>query len=433
MGKIISTVLLCSIFWFKLSYAVLKIDINQGTLEPMPIAVAGFAADSWDEKQVGRDIVDVVLNDLENSGLFRAIDRVSFLEEVSMDKPLGYHNWRKINAVAVIGGAVQFGDQNQVSVQFKIWDPYKEAVIEGMSYQVQKKSWRRLAHKIADRIYQKMTGESGYFDTRILFVSHLGRGKNTKKRLAIMDQDGANFKLLTDGKHLVLTPRFDPKNQRAIYMSYEHKVPHVYILDIERGWQRLVGHFKGISFSPRFSPDGNYAIMSVANYGSTNIFEINLEDGKTTKLTRDIGAINTSPSYSPDGSKIVFNSDRAGRGQIYIMNRNGSDITKISSGSGTYATPVWSPRGDFIAFTKIEGGTFYIGVMRPDGSGERLLTTSWLDEGPTWSPNGRVIMFTRQKPDGTSNIYSIDVTGYNERLISVETDASDPAWSPLLK
>ena len=418
---------------FQISHATLKIEINQGTLEPISIAVAEFVAKDWEAKQLGRDIVDVILNDLEGSGLFKSISKLSFLEEVSIDKRLGYHNWRKINATAVVGGAIQIVDQGQVSVQFKIWDPYKEAAIDGMAYRVQKKSWRRLAHKIADKIYHKITGESGYFDTRILFISHLGKDKNIKKRLAIMDQDGENMKLLTDGRYLVLTPRFDPKSQKAIYMSYEHEIPKIYILDIERGWQKLVGHFKGISFAPRFSPDGNMAIMSVASGGSTNIFEVDLETGKTIKLTHDIGAINTSPSYSPDGSKIVFNSDRAGSRQLYVMNRDGSNIQRISFGSGSYATPVWSPRGDFIAFTKTENGTFYIGVMRPNGSSERLLTTSWLDEGPTWSPNGRVIMFTREKPDGSSSIYSIDITGYNEKLVYSGSGASDPAWSPLLK
>jgi len=423
----------CCIFNFKISYAALKIDINEGTIEPMPVAVAEFTASSWDEKQISRDLTDVILSDLEGSALFRCVDRASFLEHVSLDKKLGYHNWRKINVVAVIGGSVQFLEHGKVSVQFKIWDPYKEAMVDGMAYTIQKKSWRRLAHKIADRIYQKMTGETGYFDTRILFISHIGKGKNVKKRLAIMDQDGANLKFLTDGKHLVLTPRFDPKNQRAIYMSYENKIPRIYILDIERGWQRLIGNFKGISFAPRFSPDGAKAIMSVANRGSTNIFEVDLESNHASKLTSDIGAINTSPSYSPDGQKIIFNSDRAGSRQLYVMDRDGSNIRRVSFGTGSYATPVWSPRGDLIAFTKIEGGTFYIGVMRPDGSKERLLTTSWLDEGPTWSPNGRVIMFTRQKPDNTSYIYSVDVTGYNEKLISTFSGASDPAWSPLLK
>lgn len=432
MRQITSLISLVLFIWnLKISHAALKIEINQGTLEPIPIAVAEFDARDYETKQIGRDIVNVILNDLEGSGLFKAISRLSFLEEVSIDKRLEYHNWRKINAAAVIGGAIQTVEHEQISVQFKAWDPYKEAAIDGMAYRVRKKSWRRLAHKIADKIYQKMTGETGYFDTRILFVCHIGKGKNIKKRLAIMDQDGENMKLLTDGRYLVLTPRFDQKSQKAIYMSYENKIPRVYILDIERGWQRLVGNFRGISFAPRFSPDGNMAIMSVASGGSTNIFEVDLESGKTIKLTHDIGAINTSPSYSPDGSKIVFNSDRAGSRQLYVMNRDGSDIQRISFNSGSYATPVWSPRGDFIAFTKIESGIFYIGVMKPNGSGERLLTTSWLDEGPTWSPNGRVIMFTREKSDGTSSIYSVDITGYNEKL--VYNGASAPAWSPLLR
>jgi TolB protein len=248
-----------------------------------------------------------------------------------------------------------------------------------------------------------------------------------------MDQDGANLKMLTDGKNLVLTPRFDNKSQRAIYVSYQKKIPCVYVLDIETGLQKRVGKFSGLTFAPRFAPDGHSAILSVARNGSTNIFSINLHNNNIIKLTHDIGAINTSPSYSPDGSKIVFNSDRAGSRQLYIMDSNGANITRISKGDGSYATPVWSPRGNLIAFTKIANGSFYIGVMRPDGSGEKLLTSSWLDEAPAWAPNGQVIIFTRQKPDGSSTLHSVNVTGYNERLIHVLGNASEPSWSALLQ
>lgn len=416
------------------AYGVLKIDINQGNVEPMPIAIGEFAADNKKMQKIAKEMLEVIANNLQNSGFFDIIDSKAFIEDLTMDKQLNYSNWRKLNAMAVVAGSISNIENNKIYVKFKIWDPYRDSLVDAVGYQVEEKSWRRLAHKISDRIYKKMIGADGYFDTRVLFVAHIKKGKKINKALAIMDQDGANLKLLTNGKYLVSTPRFDHKSQRAIYMSYENKIPKVYVLDIETGRQKQLGNFVGMSFAPRFSPDGDYAVMSIADKGSTNIFEINLMNGRMKKLTYDIGAINTSPCYSSDGTKIVFNSDRAGSRQIYKMNRDGSDIERISAGSGIYATPVWSPQGDLIAFTKIANRKFYIGVMKSDGSNERLLTVSWLDEGPSWSPNGRVIMFTRETQDNTSNLYSVDVTGYNERLIATGNHhASHPSWSPILQ
>lgn len=414
------------------SFAVVKIDINQGNIQPIPIAIGEFEYEQWESRDIGQQVTELISHDLEGSGLFKIIEHDAFLERPSMGRKPVFSNWRKIGAAAIVSGSAHVTEQGELLIKFNMWDPYGEALMVGSAYKVEKKAWRRVAHKIADKVYNKMTGESGYFDTRILFVAEKGSGKKIIKKLAIMDQDGANFRVLTDGRDLVLTPRFDPQSHRAIYMTYKDKVPHVYILDIDTGKQRLVSNVAGMSFAPRFSPDGKKAIMSIAKGGSTNIYEIDLGTGALAKLTHETGTISTSPSYSPDGRKIVFNSDRAGSRQLYIMNRDGSDIARLSYGDGTYATPVWSPRGDFIAFTKILRGSFYIGVMRYDGTEERLLTTSWLDEGPTWSPNGRIIMFKRQEKGGESQLYSIDLTGYNGRKVKTPVSASDPAWSPLL-
>ena len=414
------------------TYAALQIDINQGSIEPMAIAINQFSASNWDEKQLGIDLLDVTINDLQNSGLFRVIDKAAFLDKVSVDQELvQYHNWRKINAIAVVAGSISISQDDKMIIQFKIWDPYKELLIDGMEYKVDKKAWRRIAHKIADRIYQRLTGETGYFDSKI---AALVKSNNKKyPQIILLDQDGNNLKTITDGKYLIMSPRFDYKNRRLIYTAYDRGTPSVYILDIERGWQRPLGNFKGASFAARFSPNGESVIMSMSQNMNTNIFEFNLNDSSIKKLTHDINVINTSPSYAPSGDKIVFTSNRAGTRQLYIMNSDGSEIQRISNGSGSYAEPVWSPRGDYIAFTKMEANTFYIGVMRPDGSGERLLTMSWLDESPTWSPNGRVIMFSRKPKTGVSKLYSIDVTGYNERMVPTETSAYNPCWSNILK
>ncbi len=324
-----------------------------------------------------------------------------------------------------------------MKVTFRLWDVYGEEQLTGKEYNTFQSNWRRIAHIMADEIYSRLTGEGGYFDSRIVYISESGPDTHRIKRLAIMDQDGENHKFLTDGRVLVLTPRFSPNSQEILYMSYAGKEPRVYLRDLQTGREESLGTFEGMSFAPRFSHNGESIIMSIANGGTTQIYKMDLRNRQLIRLTSGAGTIDTSPSYSPDGAQIVFNSDRGGSQQLYVMNADGGNVRRISFGDGRYGTPVWSPRGDLIAFTKISGARFSIGVMRPDGSGERLLTDSYLDEGPSWAPNGRVIIFSRQDPssgnqEGATHLYTIDLTGYNLREAITPMDASDPAWSPLL-
>lgn len=414
------------------SHAQLKVDVTRGISQPMPIAVPNMGGDS----QLGADIAGVVSANLERSGLFKPIAQNAFIEGAVADNAVPrFVDWRQISAQALVTGSVtQNGDK--IRVAFRLWDVYGEQQVSGKEYNTFRSNWRRIAHVMSDEIYKRLTGEAGYFDSRVVYVAESGPAKKRVKRLAIMDQDGENHKYLTDGKYLTLTPRFSPNSQEVIYMSYAGRSPRVFLRDLQTGREESLGTFEGMSFAPRFTSDGNGILMSIAKDGITNIYTMDLRNRKLRKLTSG-GSIDTSPSPSPDGKRIVFNSDRGGSQQLYIMNTDGSAIQRISFGDGRYGTPVWSPRGDWIAFTKMGGGRFYIGVMKPDGSGERLLTESFLDEGPTWSPNGRVIIFSRQTPsrggnEGTSKLYSVDITGHNLREVLTPMDASDPAWSPLL-
>ena len=316
-----------------------------------------------------------------------------------------------------------------------MWDIFQEKQMIAQQLVTSKFNWRRISHVISDVIYSRITGESGYFDSRIVYISESGSKTDRKKRLAIMDQDGANHKFLTDGSYLTLTPRFSPAAQQIAYLSYFKKVPRVFLLDLNTGKQKVLGDFPGMTFSPRFSPDGEKLVMSLAKNGNTDIYEMNLKNLKMLRLTKYKG-IDTAPSYSPDGKNIVFESDRSGRQQIYKMNLFTKKIKRISFGKGKYATPVWSPRGDLIAFTKFTGGQFYIGVMYEDGSGERVVYSAYLVEGPTWSPNGRILAFYSQIKNGKKmtepKIKVIDLTGRNLRELITPADASDPAWSGLL-
>ncbi|MAU40233.1 MAG: Tol-Pal system beta propeller repeat protein TolB [Kordiimonas sp.] len=426
------------------AHALLRVDITQGNVDPLPIAIPGLKAalpaltPEGPVDSIGANIAQVIRANLERSGLFRVVDERAYFQEKMIRGRPAFGNWRAIGAQAMTSGLVELQEDGRIKVEFRLWDVLSENQMTGLRYFATPKNWRRVAHLISDAIYKRLTGESGYFDTRIVYISENGPHTQRIKRLSIMDQDGHNHKFLTDGSYLVLTPRFSPTTQEITYLAYYNDKPRVYLFNIDSGKQEVLGDFPGMTFAPRFSPDGNKVIMSMAEKGNSDIYVMELRTRKIQRLTRH-PSIDTSPSYAPDMKRVVFNSDRGGSQQLYVMNSNGKNIKRISFGKGRYGTPVWSPRGDLIAFTKMHKGRFYIGVMKPDGSGERLLTESYLDEGPTWAPNGRVLMFFRQQPydsmgrGGDTQLWSVDLTGYNERQIITPIEASDPAWSPLIR
>ena len=423
------------------SWSMIEIDITEGNREPLPLAITEFFYND-DKKDVLAEIStnmrNVMSADLERSGLFKSINKEAFIQNnQSMHLRPRFEDWRLIKAQGLITGDLTL-EGEKLKVEFRLWDTLAEKEIEALVLITTQENWRRVSHMIADKVYERLTGEGGYFDTRIVYVAEEGPKNQRIKKLAIMDQDSFNHRFLTSGKELVLTPRFNPVRQEITYLSYFKNLPRVYLLDIQTGIQEIVGDFPGMTFAPRFSPDGNKIIMSLAREGNSDIYVMDLITRVVERFT-DNPAIDTSPSYSPDGRKITFNSDRGGSQQIYVMDNNGRNQKRISKGTGNYATPVWSPRGDLIAFTKNFQGQYFIGVMRVDGTGERLLTENWYQEAPSWSSNGRVIIFYREsKADDqgkghSSSIWSIDLTGFNERKVSTPGDASDPSWSRLIQ
>lgn len=410
--------------------------ITKGNFEPRPIAISMFYADNSGNQNFARDIPQIIENNLEGSGLFRSINKNAFVQtpESVFKEGLRFPEWRATGTESVVTGTVINDAQGRTRVEFRLWDVLSQQQLIGMAYTTTPDNWRRIAHIISDEIYKRLTGEDGYFDTRIVYVAEAGPSTKRVKRLAIMDQDGANHKFLTDGSYMVLTPRFSPETQRLTYMSYQSGVPKVYLYDINSGGHQLLGSFPGMTFAPRFAPDGRKVIMSMAKGGNTDIYEMAI-GGQPRRITSEPG-IETSPSYAPDSSKIVFESDRSGTQQLYIMNADGSSQNRLTFGQGRYANPVWSPRGDFIAFTRMYQGQFYIGIIRPDGSGERMLASAYHAEGPSWSPNGRVLTYFKESREQRgrekeSHVYTIDITGYNERVLKTPRYGSDPAWSPL--
>ena len=413
----------------------LRIEITEGVIEPLPFAVPDFIAENGAANDYAANIARVIAADLAGTGLFREIPPAAHIGRVSsFDAPIGYEDWKAINAQALITGAVS-ASGDRIVVKFRLYDVFSgQQLGEGLQFAGTPQSWRRMAHKVADAAYSRITGESGYFDTRVVYVSESGPKNNRLKRLAVMDYDGANNQFLTDSSAIVLAPRFSPNGNRILYTSYESGFPRITLMDVGSLSRQTLAEQPGtMTFSPRFSPDGNQVVFSLERGGNSDLYMLEVASGGLSQLT-NAPSIETSPSFSPDGSQIVFESDRSGGQQVYVMSAGGGEARRISNGQGRYSTPVWSPRGDMIAFTKQNAGRFHIGVMRTDGSEERLLTASFLDEGPTWAPNGRVIMFTRETSGagGQSAMYSVDISGRNLRQVPTDGAASDPAWSPLL-
>ncbi len=428
--------------------AQLQVRVDEGNFKPTPIAIPDFQVTGTNTARA-KEIADVIRADLASTGLFEMQNPASFIQrDLTISAQPRFNDWKIINTDGLVVGAYEELANGQIAVSFRLWDIYGGELMQingqpGRRLTTTPENWRRIAHKIADSIYQRLTGEDPYFDTRIVYIAETGPKTERVKRLAIMDSDGAGQQYLTAGRSIVLTPRFSPSAQEITYLSYEGGRPRVYLFNIQTGRQELLGNFPGMTFAPRFSTDGQSVLLTQAQRGNSDIYLMNLRTRESVRLT-DHPAIDTSPSMSPDGKSIVFTSDRGGSPQLYIMNADkslrdcpsaGRDVAcRITFGKGQYSTPVWSPRGDLIAFTKQQGGRFYIGVIEIDGKGERLLTEAYLDEGPDWSPNGRVIIYFREtRPGAGPQLYSVDLAGRNERRLVTQTDASDPAWSPLLQ
>ena len=422
----------------------LEIGISQGSIKPTPIAISSFYSSDLNASKVGKDMSVVINNNLISSGLFISRDKKSFIQDnQSTSNQPRFEDWKMIDVDHLVAGTINI-ENTKLNIEFRLYDVVTQKQLTGKRYETSVNNWRRVSHIISDEIFERITGDGGYFDTKIVYIAESGPVGKKQKRLAIMDQDAANHQFLSDGSYMVMTPRFSPTSQKITYMSYVNNEPRVYLLDVETGQQEIVGDFPGMTFAPRFSPDGKKIIMSYSDpkIGNSEIYIMDLLTRKSKRITEN-PAIDVSPSFSPDGKKIVFNSDRGLRQHLYTMDVSGKNLKRISKGSGSYFTPTWSPRGDYIAFTKLQGGQFYIGVMEPNGSNERMIASSYHVEGPTWSPNGRYIMYYKQsktfvdsegnlKSGGESNLYLIEWTGQNERKIITPLEGSDPAWSPLL-
>ncbi len=404
------------------------ITVRPGSaFKPVRIAVVPFAGDP----EAARLFTTIVTNNFKRSVFLQPVEQGSFPEQLGPDQPPNMDAWKTVNAQYVLVGRAQRSGDGRQHAEFRLWDVASGRQAAGQQYATDPNVSRRVAHIMSDQVFSRITGEKGFFDTRVVFVDETGPAEKRRKRLAVMDQDGAGVQYLTRGEELAVTPRFSPSSQDVAYMAFGGDEPRVMIMNLDTRQREAVGNFPGMTFAPRFSPDGQKIVMSLSNGANSTLYAMDLRSRSTTRLT-DSNAIDTSPSYSPDGSQIVFESDRGGTQQIYVMGASGGGARRISFGDGRYSTPVWSPKGDYIAFTRQSKSGFGIGVMKPDGSGERILTEGYHNEGPTWAPNGLFLMFFRDPGGSQPKIHMTDVYGRSDFVVPTPSYASDPAWSPLL-
>ncbi len=418
--------------------AELKVDIIAGATDPISVAVQKFEISGTASAKDAATIRSVVESDLKSTGLFRIVSHDALPEYVKMNEMPNFKLWSAIKANVLVQATLSSEPGDKYKLEFYVWDVNGTEQIEAQSLIASKKSVRRLAHIMADAIYERLTGEIGYFDTQIVFIAESGPVDARVKRMAIMDQDGFGMRYLSDKNTFVMSPHFSPNMQTVVFLSYRDDDPMVWTLDLNTGAQRRLGRFGGMNFAPRFSPDGTKIALSLVKNGITHIYEYDLESKQLRQLTFG-NSLNTSPSYSPDGTKLAFNSDRSGRQQIYVMDLATGDTKRITYGAGRYATPAWSPDGQFIAFTKIADDTFYIGIMDPDGRNEKILAGGWYMEAPSWAPGSRRVVYyeTEKSMDGmdrTSHIRTVDIMGQNVYDIPLPDDVSgvEPTWSPKL-
>tara|TARA_B100001989_G_scaffold120016_1_gene84564 strand:+ start:617 stop:1942 length:1326 start_codon:yes stop_codon:yes gene_type:complete len=416
-----------------------EIDVTEGKIEPLPIAIVEFNQENKNEDNYSSKIQNIISNNLGNTGLFKILPNDSFLQSESevFFQPL-FSDWKLIDANFLVSGKVTL-ENNRLKVNFKLWDVYQEKLVINKNISgVSRSDWRILSHIISNLIYEKITGEKGYFDTKLVYVAEEGTQEKKIKKLAIMDYDGNNHEILTDGNELVLTPRFSPDGKNIVFLKYKNNKASVYLMNIKSRKTKILGNFSGMSFAPRFDPNGKKIIFSLTDRGKSNIFIQNLENNEKFQVTNN-KYINTSPYFSPDGNKIVFSSDRAGKQNLYIkgIKTISSKVERITYGKGNYATPAWSPRGDYIAFTKSYRKKFFIGLIKTNGKGERLISEGYLTDGPSWSPNGRTLVFFKTVKNINNQyetkLFTIDITGNLEKELITPYQASDPDWGPSIK
>ena len=406
-----------------------------GPASETSIGIPSFFGGSDQERALGKKVAKIISADLSKTGRYRIIDPGPYVN-VNPNEAPPFEDWRYQKAVGLVHGRVKKTAGGQLRMEFRLWDVEKERQIIGQALSTEPGNWRRVAHKIADSIHKKQTGMGALFDSRVVYVSQsftASSGSKPVRRLAIMDQDGGGHRYLTDGRFPSFYPAVSPKNTDIAYVGFYPDRLRLFIFNIETGRQEAVPIPPGKPGFPRFSPDGRKIAFSLTGAGGTDIHLVDLVTRQARRLTE--GPLEDfSPSFSPDGTRIVFSSrQRGGLFHLSVMDANGRGRAEIDRGSGSYSFPSWSPKGDLIAFIKEGDGPNHLGIIRPDGSAERLLAQGVAMSPPAWAPNGEMLLFA--KPDGSpakaEKLFTIGIDGHSEHPVPTPAHATQADWTPL--
>lgn len=379
---------------------------------------------------LGQQVAQIIAADLRSTGsaMILGPENVRVYSYPEVTGPL-FSSWRTAGAKMLVTGFVQARPDGRLTVGCYLYDVAMAREIARKGFVVPVEELRRGAHRCADAIYTGATGKPGTFDSRITYVAESGLPWERTKRVAIMDADGSNHQFVTGGATSALSPQISVTGDRVAYTAFVNRTPQVRIADVGTGAERPLVPGDAISFGPAFSPDGRKIVFSIAANGNTDLFIVDSDGGVPQRLTVTPGA-DTAPSFSPDGRQIVFESDRSGRPQLYVMNADGSGQRRISFGGNRYSAPSWSPDGGWIAFAKADPRGSGIGILSPQGTDEKMLTTNPLDEGPSWGPSGHVLAFHRPDPaNGRTALLTVSASGGEARPLITPQGGSDPSWS----
>lgn len=425
--------------------ALVSFSVKNEEIPKTKILFFGFDAVDPNLKTSSFEVFERVRKNLKTTDLFEILKQSGHLEaqkdaslaqdNLTVESIPNFEKYAKAGIGAIVIGQFNFDAQGNIELRVRMWDVLDQRQLFGKFYTASKDNLRKAANMISNEIFKSISGESsGHFTSQILYVSETGPAAKRIKKISMIDFDGENNHSLTDGRELVLTPIFSKRMNEIFYLRYFEDKPQIFSLDLRNLRSRKLGGFRGTTFAASVNPkDQNLILLSAIVDGNSDIYELNINGNSAKRLTKN-PAIDTTPSYSPDGKFITFASDRDSGQKIYVMYADGSSVSRITSDSGSYSKPVWSPDGKLIAFTKIKGGQFYIGVIAPNGKGEKLLTGGYLVEGAKWSPNGRYLIYAKKKGaygrDSMSRLFVIDVvTGFEFEVPTPANEgASDPDW-----
>jgi TolB protein len=412
------------------AWSALTIEITQGTEGAIPIAVVPFGW-SGAPGSAPENISAIISADLNRSGRFEALPDSDLVAHPTEGSQVQFQNWRMVNVDNLVIGKISESGQ-QYSVQFQLFDVFRGNQLAGYSFNVGRQELRRVAHHISDLIYEKLTGERGAFNTQIAYVTTSGSTANKTYTLLVADSDGYNPQTILTSKEPLMSPSWSPDASQLAYVSFENKTAQIYVQELRTGTRRKLASFKGINGAPSWSPDGRSLAVTLSRDGNPEIYTMDLKSNTLKRITNSAG-IDTEPVWTPDGGSIIFTSDRGGSAQLYRVPASGGQARRITFEGNYNAGADISPDGRKIAMVHGTGGGYRIAVQDLASGNLRVLTDGRLDESPSFSPNGSMIIYATTAGN-REVLAAVSVDGsFRQRLSLQAGNVREPVWSPFGK